>query len=48
MPDKSKTKPKKKTKPGPKEERLIIAGDPEKALADLMKPKPKPKRAKNR
>jgi hypothetical protein len=35
-------KPKKKR--GPKEERLIISGDPERALRELLKPKPKKKR----
>jgi len=37
-------KPKKKAKRGPKEERLIITGDPEKALRELLKPKPEKKR----
>jgi hypothetical protein len=44
MTSKPKTKPKPRTKPGPKEERLIITRDPEKALADLLKAKPKKKR----
>lgn len=40
-------KPKKaKGKRGRKEERLIIIGDPEKALRELLKPKPKKKTAK--
>ena len=38
------SKPKKKGKRGPKEERLIIRGDPERALRELLKPKPKKKR----
>ena len=37
-------KPKKNAKRGPKEERLIISGDPERALRELLKPKPKKKR----
>jgi len=36
-------KPKKKAKRGPKEERLIITGDPERALREFLKPKPKKK-----
>jgi hypothetical protein len=37
-------KPKKKAaKRGPKEERLIITGDPVRALRQLLKPKPKKK-----
>jgi len=48
QPTKASRKPKKR---GPKEERLIISGDPEVALARLLKPapplpKPKQKRAK--
>jgi hypothetical protein len=36
-----KTKPKrKKSKPGPDEERLIITGNPEAAIAKLLKKKP--------
>jgi hypothetical protein len=34
---------KKKTKRGPKPEILIISGDPETALRELLKPKPKKK-----
>jgi len=34
---------KKKNKPGPKEEVLIITGDPQTALRELLKPKPKKK-----
>jgi hypothetical protein len=34
-------KPKKKAKRGPKEERLIIRRDPQEALRDLLKAKPK-------
>jgi hypothetical protein len=44
MPAKPKKKSAKKAKPGPKEERLIITDDPEKALAELLKPKPAKKR----
>jgi len=40
MADKSK---KKKGKRGPKEEVLIITGDPQAALRELLKPKPKKK-----
>jgi|GEM_PF-2990137 len=40
MPDKPKSKPKKKGKPGRKEERLIITRDPAEALRDLLKQKP--------
>jgi hypothetical protein len=40
-----KTKPKgKKDKPGPEEERLIIKGDPLKAIDALLKKKPTPSR----
>jgi hypothetical protein len=36
-----KAKPKrKKSKPGPAEERLIITGDPREAIAKLLKKKP--------
>jgi len=35
-------KPKKKNKPGRREERLVISGDPERALRELIKSKPKP------
>ena len=38
--------PKKKAKRGPKEERLIITGDPQTALSKLLQPKPKKKKAK--
>ena len=38
----TKTKPEKPTKPGPKEERLIIDEDPEKALSKLLKKPTKP------
>jgi hypothetical protein len=38
------TKTKKKAMRGPKEERLIIRGDPEQALRKLLQPKPKKKR----
>jgi len=34
---------KKKAKRGPKEEVLIITGDPQAALRELLKPKPKKK-----
>mgnify|MGYP001163244206 CR=1 FL=1 len=44
MTNKPKKKLTRKAKPGPKEETLIITGDPEKALAELLKPKPKKKR----
>ena len=44
MATKTKRKPTKKAKPGPKEEVLIITDDPEKALAELLKPKTKKKR----
>ena len=44
MTAKPKKKPAKKRKPGPKEETLVITGDPEKALAELLKPKPTKKR----
>jgi len=40
MPKKPKSK-RKKGKPGPEEERLIIKGDPLKAIANLLKSKPK-------
>jgi len=41
MPKKSKPKPKrKKDKPGPEEERLIITGDPQRAIDALLKKKP--------
>jgi len=39
MPKKSKPK-RKKSKPGPEEERLVITGDPLKAIATLLKKKP--------
>jgi len=39
MPKQSKPK-RKKYKPGPKEERLVITGDPEKAISALLKKKP--------
>jgi len=39
-----KPKPKrKKTKPGPEEERLVITGDPQAALTKLLKKKPEPR-----
>jgi hypothetical protein len=44
MRDKPKRKPKKKAKPGPKEERLVITKDPEEALRDFLKQKPAKKR----
>ena len=34
---------KKQAKRGPREERLIITGDPQTALRELLKPKPKKK-----
>jgi hypothetical protein len=39
MPKKPKSK-RRKGKPGPEEERLIIKGDPLKAIATLLKSKP--------
>jgi hypothetical protein len=39
MPKKPKTK-RRKDKPGPQEERLIIKGDPQEAIAKLLKIKP--------
>ena len=39
MPKKSKPK-RKKGKPGPQEERLVITGDPQKVIATLLKKKP--------
>jgi hypothetical protein len=41
MPKKPKSKRNKKNKPGPQEERLIIKGDPQKAIDKLLR---KPKR----
>ena len=38
MPKKSNPK-RKKGKPGPQEERLVITGDPQKAIATLLKKK---------
>jgi hypothetical protein len=43
MTKKPQTKPKKR---GPKEERLVIREDPERALARLLKPTTPPKRGK--
>jgi len=43
MPNKPKSK-RKKAKPGPEEERLIIKGDPLKAVDALLKKKPEPSR----
>jgi len=42
MPKKTKTK-RKKSKPGPPEERLIIRGNPQDAIDMLLKKKPKQK-----
>jgi hypothetical protein len=42
MPKKTKTK-RKKSKPGPQEERLIISGNPQDAIDMLLKKKPKQK-----
>jgi hypothetical protein len=36
-----KPKRKRKHKPGPEEERLVIAGDPQRAIDMLLKKKPK-------
>jgi hypothetical protein len=45
MPKKTKPKPKrKKDKPGPQGERLIIKGDPQKAIDALLKKPPKTSR----
>jgi len=45
MPKKTKPKPKReKSKRGPKEERLIIAGDPMKAIDALLKKPSSPSR----
>jgi hypothetical protein len=43
MPKKPKTK-RKKDKPGPAEERLVITGDPQRAIDTLLKKKPTPSR----
>jgi hypothetical protein len=43
MPKKPKPK-RRKGKPGPQEERLIIKGDPLKAIDALLKKKPQPSR----
>jgi hypothetical protein len=40
MPKAKKSKPKRKQKPGPEEERLIINIDPEEAIKKLLKKKP--------
>jgi hypothetical protein len=46
MIDKPKAKPKKKAKPGRKEDRLIITSEPEEALQNLLKQKPATKKAR--
>jgi hypothetical protein len=40
MPKSKKSKPKRKRKPGPKEERLIIEINPEEAIKKLLKKSP--------
>jgi len=42
--DGKRQKPKPKQKPGPKEERLKITGDPERALRDFLRQKSKKNR----